>query len=157
MMIDTTVSKYLYYGYRREAYQSIRLDELITEMCFGWLCDISCANCPPQSIPKPTIKHSFVSKYCRKLRKQDILKIKILPESWDTNRYRKNIIRNNPLQSETKIEALSEIQVFAHGDNCRKRDFQSVVARNSRFWFRKFQQNLRERRTLVRMSYYSIL
>jgi hypothetical protein len=56
MMIDTIVSKYMYYRYRRVAYQSIRLEELITEMCFVWLCDISCANCPPQSNPKPVIK-----------------------------------------------------------------------------------------------------
>jgi hypothetical protein len=24
------------------------------------LCDISCANCPPQSDPKPTIMHTFL-------------------------------------------------------------------------------------------------
>ena len=85
--------------------------------------------------------------------KQDILKRKILPESWDTSRYRKNIIRNDPLQSQTKIEAWSEIEVFAHGDKCEKRDFQSIVAKNLKFLYRNFQQYLRERRTLVRMSY----
>jgi hypothetical protein len=116
-----------------------------------FLCQLS-----PSEWPQAYHNAHVSWKYRRKLRKQDILKRKILPESWGTDRYRKNITGHDLLQSETKIEAWSEIQVFAHGDNGRKRDFQSVVARNVEFWFRKFQQNLRERRTLVLMSYYSI-
>jgi hypothetical protein len=92
------IVKYLHHGYRRVAYQKIRLVELIVKMCSVWLCDISCANCPARSNPQAYYKALVSSKYRRKLRKQDVLKRKALPKSWDTARYSKNISRHDLLK-----------------------------------------------------------
>jgi hypothetical protein len=66
------------------------LSVLNTKMCFIFLCgDVSCANCYSQSKAKSLTKQSFFQKNRVKLRRQNLLKIKIFSESPDGGQYRK--------------------------------------------------------------------
>lgn len=115
-------------------------------------CDISSANSSLGITPSLLQCTSF-SKIRRKFGKQDTLKRKILPESPDIGKCIKYITGYVLLESETKIGGGREKAVFAHGDNCQKPDFKSVVAKNSKLSFIKYQLIHIERRTLILMSY----
>jgi hypothetical protein len=147
---------YIYDGYRRVAYHWIRLNELIIKMCLVWSLT-PYGTIGTRDTTGTTI--GTIGLYVVNCTKPMYVYIRRIPSS--------SIPVDSPWWADHEnvfslvmwhfLYELSPTEVFAHGDNCQKRDFQSVVAKNLKFRFRKFQQHLRERRTLILTSYYSIL